>query len=252
MPMPEPTPPPTTPRDLTRTTLGVLFIGVLIVASLWVLRPFIAPTIWALMIVVSTWPMLRWFQARLWGRRSSGGGGDDAADRAAAGGAADGGHRHHRAPCRRHRRAGGDPVGLRAVAAAALGGDAAAGRREAGAAVGAGRGAGSKGLLAQVAPYADDIAKWFVAQAGSLGLVFVQFFITVVLAAVMYAGGETRRLGRAALRPSPGRGLWRGRGAAGGPGDPRRGAWRRRHRAWCSRGWAASAWRSSACLSPGC
>nr|MCU0918922.1 AI-2E family transporter YdiK [Burkholderiaceae bacterium] len=57
-------------RDLTRTTLGVLFIGVLIVATLWVLRPFMAPTIWATMIVVATWPMLRWFQARLWGRRS--------------------------------------------------------------------------------------------------------------------------------------------------------------------------------------
>ena len=49
---------------------GVLFIGALIIASLWVLRPFIAPTIWATMIAVTTWPMLRWFEARLWGRRS--------------------------------------------------------------------------------------------------------------------------------------------------------------------------------------
>ncbi len=50
---------------------------------------------------------------------------------------------------------------------------------------------GSKGLIAQVAPYADDIAKWFVGQAGSVGLVFAQFLLTVILAAVMYAGGET-------------------------------------------------------------
>jgi predicted PurR-regulated permease PerM len=39
-------------------------------------------------------------------------------------------------------------------------------------------------------PYADDIAKWFVSQAGSIGLVFVQFLLTVVLAALMYADGE--------------------------------------------------------------
>jgi predicted PurR-regulated permease PerM len=50
--------------------------------------------------------------------------------------------------------------------------------------------AGSAGLISKLAPYADDIAKWFVSQAGSVGLVFVQFLLTVVLAAVMYAGGE--------------------------------------------------------------
>jgi predicted PurR-regulated permease PerM len=60
---------------------------------------------------------------------------------------------------------------------------------------------GSVGLLSKLLPYADDIAKWFVAQAGSVGLVFVQFLLTVVLAAVMYSGGEgaalaVRRFGR--------------------------------------------------------
>jgi hypothetical protein len=34
-------------RDLPRITLAVLFIGLMIVASLWVLRPFIAATVWA-------------------------------------------------------------------------------------------------------------------------------------------------------------------------------------------------------------
>jgi hypothetical protein len=42
-------------HDLTRVVLMVLFIGGLIVASFWLLRPFIAPTIWAVMIVVPTW-----------------------------------------------------------------------------------------------------------------------------------------------------------------------------------------------------
>ena len=44
----------TDPRDLTRTTLAVLFIGVLIAASFWVLRPFLPALIWATMIVVAT------------------------------------------------------------------------------------------------------------------------------------------------------------------------------------------------------
>jgi len=177
--------------DLARTTLGVLFIGVLIVASLWVLRPFIAPTIWALMIVVSTWPMLRWFQARLWGRRGLAvavmtllivlllvvplmlaiatvvRNADDIVAKAAI----LTGYLMSPPPPWVER------LPLIGEKVAELWTDAAT--------------QGSKGLLAQAAPYADDIAKWFVAQAGSLGLVFVQFFITVVLAAVMYAGGET-------------------------------------------------------------
>ena len=54
---------------------------------------------------------------------------------------------------------------------------------------------GSLGLLGKLTPYADDIAKWFVAQAGGVGMVFVQFLLTVVLAAVMYASGETAARG---------------------------------------------------------
>jgi len=57
------------PQDITRTTLIVLFIGILIAASFWVVRPFISAFIWATMIVVATWPLLTALQARLWGRR---------------------------------------------------------------------------------------------------------------------------------------------------------------------------------------
>ena len=88
---------------------------------------------------------------------------------------------------------------------------------------------GSVGLISKLVPYADDIAKWFVAQAGSVGLVFVQFLLTVVLAALMYSGGEARGAGGAPLRPAPGRRLRRQRGHAGRTGHPRRGAGRRRH-----------------------
>ena len=60
-------PPPS--RDLARITLGVLFIGLMIVACLWVLRPFIAATIWAATVVVATWPLMLGVQSRLGGRR---------------------------------------------------------------------------------------------------------------------------------------------------------------------------------------
>ena len=49
-------------RDLTRTVLAIVIIGGLIVASFWILRPFIAAIIWATMIVVATWPILRALQ----------------------------------------------------------------------------------------------------------------------------------------------------------------------------------------------
>ena len=43
--------------DLAKNTLGVLCIAVLIVSSLWILRPFLGATIWAAMVVVATWPL---------------------------------------------------------------------------------------------------------------------------------------------------------------------------------------------------
>jgi len=61
------TPPP--PRDLTRTTLAVLFIGVLIAANLWILKPFLAPLVWAVIIVVASWPILIGLECRLGGKR---------------------------------------------------------------------------------------------------------------------------------------------------------------------------------------
>ena len=56
-------------RDIPRITLGVLFIGVMIVASIWVLWPFLAATVWAATIVVATWSPMLTLQSRLGGRR---------------------------------------------------------------------------------------------------------------------------------------------------------------------------------------
>ncbi len=55
--------------DLTRTTLAVLFIGILIAAAFWVMRPFLSSLLWAAMVVIATWPFFLKLQARLWGKR---------------------------------------------------------------------------------------------------------------------------------------------------------------------------------------
>jgi predicted PurR-regulated permease PerM len=57
-------------RDLARTTLGVLLIGALIAASFWILRPFLPAIVWATMIVVFTWHFMLRIQRWLWNRRS--------------------------------------------------------------------------------------------------------------------------------------------------------------------------------------
>jgi len=49
---------------------------------------------------------------------------------------------------------------------------------------------GLRDLGPQLVPYAGRLTNWFVAEVGSLGLVFVQFVLTVVLAAVMFSSGE--------------------------------------------------------------
>jgi predicted PurR-regulated permease PerM len=58
-------------RDITRITLTVVSIGVLVVGSLRVLLPFLGSLLWATTIVVSTWPLMLRAQARLGGRRGA-------------------------------------------------------------------------------------------------------------------------------------------------------------------------------------
>jgi predicted PurR-regulated permease PerM len=57
------------PAEITQSTLAVLFIGLLIASSLWILRPFLFSLTWAIMIVVATWPFMLMVQKRCRGRR---------------------------------------------------------------------------------------------------------------------------------------------------------------------------------------
>jgi predicted PurR-regulated permease PerM len=178
-------------RDIVRTTLGVLFIGLLIVSCLWILRPFIGATIWATMLVVATWPVLLWFERRLWGRRSLAVGVMSLLMlllffvplMLAIGTIVS----HSDVIVSKVKSFAGDPLpqppawvsGLPFVGekVAVLWQDVIA--------------SGASGLLARLTPYADDIFKWSVSQAGGVGFLFVQFLLTVAISALMYASGET-------------------------------------------------------------
>ena len=58
-------PAPQKQQDLTRAFLAILLMTILIGASFWILRPFLLSVIWAAMIVVATWPLMLHVQARL-------------------------------------------------------------------------------------------------------------------------------------------------------------------------------------------
>jgi predicted PurR-regulated permease PerM len=50
-------------------------------------------------------------------------------------------------------------------------------------------------IAARIAPFARALALWFVGQVGNLGLLLVQFLLTVVVVAILYANGETAARG---------------------------------------------------------
>jgi len=178
-------------RDLTRVTFGVLFIGLLLGASLWILRPFLGPAIWALMVVVATWPLMLRLQGLLWGRRSLAvtamtllllllfvvplvlaiitivGNADRLVEWARI--AAD--YRLPDAP----------PAWVTALPMVGSLIDSAWQQSAA---------LGLRDMLPRLSPYAGDLTRWFVAEVGSIGVLLLQFLLTVVIAAVMYGYGE--------------------------------------------------------------
>ena len=181
----------TTPRDLARTTFAVLFIGVLLAASLWILRPFLGPAIWATMVVVATWGLMLRVQALLWRRRTLAvvvmsllllllfvvplsmaivtivGNADRMLDWAKL--------------ATTYRLPDVPPLWLQQLPL--LGGLIERAWQQAAE-------LGLRDLLPKLSPYAGDLTKWFVAEVGSVGVLLLQFLLTVVIAAVMYSTGE--------------------------------------------------------------
>ena len=181
-------PPPS--RDLARITLAVLVIGLLILASLWVLEPFLAAIVWAGMVVVATWPLMRAVEARVGGRRwlavglmtlaivlvlvlplvlavgTIAGNAEDITGWVKS--AAD----------------AGLPAPPGWVEKIPLAGPkiaqqwarlAASSREE---------------LAAQVAPYVRSAIQWFLGQAGGVGRMVVHLLLTIVITVILYATGE--------------------------------------------------------------
>lgn len=176
--------------DLTRTVLGVLAMGLLVGASLWILKPFLPAFIWATMVVVATWPAMITVQKRFWNRRALAVIFMTAAlllvfviPFALAIGTLVKNIDDIVAFSRRMMeldlpRA---PEWLRKLpgvgASLANGWDNIAA-------------ASASELGERVKPSAGAFARWFVAEVGGFGALLVQFLLTVVVAAVLYATGE--------------------------------------------------------------
>lgn len=177
-------------RDLTRTTLAVLFTGTLILGAFLIVRPFLSSFVWAAMIVVATWPLMLSLQDRLGGRRWLA------------------------VTCM--------TLGLvllfvlpvlLAVSTVIEHGDAIVewakslsksklppvpewiarvpliGPRLATMWQEFGKG-GGQGIVARIAPQLGDVFGWLVAQAGSLGMLLVQALLTLIISVILYLNGE--------------------------------------------------------------
>lgn len=189
------------PRDLTRTVLAVLSIGMLIAASFWIVRPFLPAIIWATMIVVASWPLMLRVEARLWGNRALAvtvmtlallfvlivplalavvtivNNTEEMVGWIKA-------LKTVSLPA--------PPEWLRALPIVGERSADAWQRLTA---------AGVAELSEKATPYAGQVLKWFAAQVGGVGVLLVQFLLTVGIAAVMFATGEqaaagVRRFGR--------------------------------------------------------
>ena len=65
--------------------------------------------------------------------------------------------------------------------------------------------AGPEGLSERLAPYARQVLRWFLSQAGSIGVIAIQFLLTVIIAAIFYSKGEISFDGYHSLRTQDGR-----------------------------------------------
>ena len=178
-------------NDLTRITFAVLTLALLVGASLWVLRPFLGPTIWATMVVVATWPLMLRVQRWLGGRRwlavavmtllllllfvvplvvaifTIVQNTDQIVNAAKL--------------VTTYRLTPTAPAWV--VALPMVGSKLAVLWEQAVA-------SGLDGLMQRLTPYAGNLTKWFVSEVGSIGFLLLQFLMTVIIAAILYTSGE--------------------------------------------------------------
>ena len=182
-------------QDVPRVLLGILVLLGLIAASLWILRPFLLALVWATMIVVPTWPLMLHAQKILWRRRSLAVMAMTIAlllvlvlpfSLAFGTIVRNAGEIAGWTQSLRDVKIPEPPPWVSKVPI--VGSRADSKWRELAAAA-------PEELKEKLAPYARDAVQWFIANLGGFGLMTVQFLLTVVLAAVLYAQGETAAAG---------------------------------------------------------
>lgn len=197
------------PADLTRTTLQLLALAALIGTSLWITRPFLMALAWASMIVIATWPLMLHAQSGFGGRRAPAVGfmtvmlllvlvvplyltltAIMANAPAMAEWTAELATRTIPPP----------PAWLESLPLIGASGAARWHELASG---------GPAGLTAQLAPHARAAALWLVARMGGAGALLLQFLLTVVISAILYARGEVaaRAVDRFANRLAGGSGV---------------------------------------------
>ena len=184
-----------TSRDLARTMLQVLFLGALIAGTFWILQPFLLASIWAATIVVATWPVMLFVQARLWGKRGL------AVTVMTLGlllvllvpltlAIITIAHNADRivgwAKSLMTFRIPPPPVWISGLPVV---GSRLADQWAQMTAI------GLEGVSELLAPYASTVAAWSAARVGGVGMMLLQFFLTVVIATILYAHGETAAAG---------------------------------------------------------
>ena len=183
-----------TATDLTRNTLQVLLIGILIIATFWIMRPFLPSLIWAAMIVAASWPLMLKVEKWLWGKRGLAvtamtlvmllifivpfslaiAAIFENVDRITT--------------WLKALETMAMPAMPPWVSSIPMFGQKLASSWQHLA-------SGPEGLSARLAPHAGKLLSWFMSQAGSVGMITVQFLLTVIIAAAFYAKGEVSSRG---------------------------------------------------------
>lgn len=177
--------------DLARTTFQLVALGALIVSSFWIVRPFLVASTWATMIAIATWPVLLRVQTRLGGRRSLA---------VAAMTIAlllillvpfyfgvttiVEGARQLTDWSKSLDTLTLPPLPAWVTGLPLIGSRLALRWQELAAAT-------PEEISTRLSPFARRVVLWFVGQVGSLGLLLLQFLLTVVVVAILYSNGET-------------------------------------------------------------
>ncbi|HET6364757.1 MAG TPA: AI-2E family transporter YdiK [Nitrospirota bacterium] len=183
------------PRDITHTTLSVLFIGVLIAASFWIIRPFVISIIWAAVIVIATWPILERLEAMVAKKRGLAVAIMTAAillivlvpvTLAVLTIVNNAENITARVKSLVSFNLSSPPQWLERIP---LKGEKLATQWREFAAL------SPEERSSLVTPYAQTAMQWFVAKVGSFGMTMLSFLLTTIIAAIMYAKGEVIRSG---------------------------------------------------------